>query len=45
MAIAKAYASGGFSLREIGDYFGLHYSRVSQIIKIKAKAKLNILSR
>jgi len=31
-AINKAYASGGYSMREIGDYFGLHYSRVSRIL-------------
>ena len=35
-AIEKAYATGGFSMKEIGDYFGLHYSRISRII---AKAK------
>jgi len=32
-AIAFAYASGGYSLKEVGDYFGLHYSTVSGIIK------------
>jgi REP element-mobilizing transposase RayT len=31
-AIFLAYHSGGYSMKEIGDYFGLHYSRVSQII-------------
>lgn len=31
-AIAMAYASGGYSMKEIGTYFGLHYSRVSRII-------------
>jgi hypothetical protein len=31
-AIVSAYKSGGYSMKEIGDYFGLHYSRVSQII-------------
>jgi len=24
--IAKAYASGGYSMKEIGKHFGLHYS-------------------
>ena len=38
IAIKKAYESGGYSQKEIGDYFGLHYSRVSRIIK-KAKGK------
>ncbi|MCB1763653.1 MAG: transposase [Gammaproteobacteria bacterium] len=32
-AIALAYRSGGYTLREIGDHFGLHYSTVSGIIK------------
>jgi len=32
-AIISAYASGGYSLKEIGDYFDLHYSTVSGIIK------------
>ncbi|MBR9883446.1 MAG: transposase [Oceanospirillales bacterium] len=37
-AIAQAYASGGYSMKAIGDFFGLHYSRVSRIIKA-AKGK------
>lgn len=32
-AIARAYASGGYTLREIGAFFGLHYSRVSRIAR------------
>lgn len=32
-AIAHAYASGGYTLREIGEHFGLHYSRVSRIVR------------
>lgn len=31
-AIVQAYASGGYSMKEIGDYFGVHYSRVSRIL-------------
>lgn len=31
--IKLAYASGQFSLAEIGAYFGLHYSWVSRIVK------------
>jgi len=27
-----AYKSGGYTLKEIGEYFGLHYSRVSRIV-------------
>ena len=34
-----AYASGGYSLKEIGDHFGLHYSRVSRILKKQYEAK------
>ena len=32
-AILAAYASGGYSMKTIGEYFGLHYSRVSRIIR------------
>ena len=31
-AIRVAYASGGFSMREVGEHFGLHYSVVSRVI-------------
>lgn len=31
-AILKAYKSGGYTLKEIGDYFELHYSTVSGIL-------------
>jgi len=31
-AIRTAYASGGYTLKEVGDYFQLHYSRVSKIV-------------
>lgn len=41
--IRIAYASGQFSLAEIGEYFGLHYSWISRIVKMnyikKAKSK------
>lgn len=32
-AIYEAYRSGGYTQKQIGDYFGLHYARVSRIIK------------
>ena len=32
-AIVNAYQSGGYTLKVIGEYFGLHYSTVSGIIK------------
>lgn len=31
-AIAAAYACGAYTLKEIGDYFGLHYATVSRLI-------------
>ena len=37
-AIAVAYASGGYSLKEIGAHFGLHYSRISRIVRSRRKA-------
>jgi putative transposase len=37
-AIVRAYLSGGYSMKELGDYFGLHYSRISRIIG-QAEAK------
>ena len=32
-AIVAAYASNGYTLKEIGDYFNLHYSTVSGIVR------------
>lgn len=37
IAIVNAYASGGYSMKEVGEYFKLHYSRISRIIKSKGK--------
>ena len=31
-AITAAYNSGAFTLKQIGNHFGLHYSRVSKIV-------------
>jgi hypothetical protein len=31
-AITAAYASSGYTLKEIGQYFGLHYAHVSRVI-------------
>ena len=31
--IISAYKSGGYSMKEIGEYFGLSYSMVSRILK------------
>ncbi len=38
-AIAQAYASGGYTLKEIGQHFGLHYSRISRIVQQSREAK------
>ena len=32
-AIVAAYRSGGYTLQNIGDFFGIHYSRVSKIVQ------------
>lgn len=32
-AISQAYLSGHYSMKQIGEYFGLHYSTVSKAIK------------
>lgn len=37
-AIYNAYKGGGYTQKKIDDYFGLHYTRVSRIIK-EAKGK------
>ena len=37
-AICEAYSSGAYSMKQIGKQVGLHYSRVSRIIR-KAKNK------
>jgi REP element-mobilizing transposase RayT len=33
LAMAKAYLSGGYSMREVGQYFGVHYMTVSRAVK------------
>jgi hypothetical protein len=32
-AIKAAYASGGYMMHQNGDYFGLHHSRISKIVR------------
>ena len=34
-AIVEAYASGGYSYQEIGNHFGLHFTRVGKIVRAK----------
>ncbi len=31
-AILNAYLSGGYTLKELGTYFGKHYSTISKIV-------------
>ena len=38
-AIALAYDSGGYGMKEIGEHFELHYSRVSRIVSGQRRAK------
>lgn len=33
-AIVAAYSSGNFTLKKIGDYFGMHYSMVAGLLNI-----------
>jgi len=35
VAIINAFESGGYSMKEIGEHFGLHYSTVSRIVRRK----------
>ena len=37
IAICKAYESGGYSMKVIGDYFELHYSWISRVMKANNK--------
>jgi putative transposase len=37
-AILASYNSGGYSMKEIGDYHGLHYSWISRVISQNRKA-------
>ncbi|MEA3276131.1 MAG: helix-turn-helix domain-containing protein [Pseudomonadota bacterium] len=33
------FRSGGYSMREIGDHVGLHYSTISRIISLNEKER------
>ena len=37
--MVMAYLSGGYSLKVIGEHFGLHYSRVSRVVAATEKAR------
>ncbi|MCP4043712.1 MAG: helix-turn-helix domain-containing protein [Gammaproteobacteria bacterium] len=32
-AFVEAYLSGGYTLKDVGKYFGMHYTTVSRIVK------------
>ncbi len=36
-AIAAAYASGGYTMGQLADYFRLHYTSVSRVIKVQER--------
>ncbi len=38
-AIFEAFTSGSYNMREIGDYVGVHYSRISRIVSLIEKAR------
>jgi len=40
-AILKAFESGGYSMKVIGDHFGLHFSTVSRIVRQREKDARN----
>ncbi|MGF1614976.1 MAG: hypothetical protein ACFCVA_14015 [Gammaproteobacteria bacterium] len=33
MALAKAYVTGAYTMKEIGDFFGVHYMTVSRALR------------
>jgi putative transposase len=38
-AIVLAYASGGYSYQELGNYFGLHFTRIGKIVRTARQSK------
>ncbi|WP_157822430.1 hypothetical protein [Psychromonas sp. Urea-02u-13] len=43
-AIVKAYQSGGYTMKVIGEHFKIHYSVVSRIVAITMRQKFHRLS-
>lgn len=41
-AIAAAYASGGYTLKEIGNRFGLNYAQISRVVRRMRDVKYKI---
>ena len=40
-AMVRAFVSGGYTLKEIADYFGVHYSTVSRVVKRAGEGRLS----
>ena len=40
-AMARAYLSGAFTMKEVGDFFGLHYMTVSRAVQKHEQLKLS----
>ena len=38
-AVYEAFRSGGYTMKEIGDHVGLHYSTVSRIVRLNEKGQ------
>jgi hypothetical protein len=38
-AISRAYASGAYSYQVLGDYFGLHFTRIGRIVRMNHETK------
>lgn len=41
-AMARGYASGAYTMKEIGDFFGVHYMTVSRAIEKHERTRLNV---
>ena len=41
-AIKAAFNSGAYTLKEIGDHFYLHYSRISKIVNQDRRGKAQV---
>jgi putative transposase len=39
-AVFEAFRSGAYSMREIGDHVGLHYSTISRIVRLNEKEQV-----
>lgn len=44
-AIALVYKTGGYTLKEIGEHFGVHYSRVSRIVAMRREGVIRQMAK